>query len=922
MADVTLSIDGREVKAPAGATVLEAAQQAGLYIPTLCAHPDLKPYGGCRMCITEIERLRGFPTACTTPVTAGMVVKTNTPQLQQLRRNILEFLLTEHPHPCITCHRIELCGPGDICLRHVSVSERCVTCPKNKRCELKEVARYIQLPEMTLPYSYRGLPIENKDPFYDRDYNLCILCGRCVRICDEVVGASALAFTYRGSKALVGTAFGRSLEEAGCIFCGSCIDICPTGSIVERANRWAGLADRQVVTTCPYCGVGCQLRLFIKDDKIQRVKGEPNAPANMGRLCVKGKFGLDFIQSPERLTTPLIKKDGQFVAATWEEALSLIAQKLAPYKGIDQFAAISSAKCTNEENYLMMKFARAVMGTNNVDHCARLCHSSSVTGLGAVFGSAAMTNTNQGMLQSACFLVIGSNTTATHPVIGMKVRQAVKGGAKLIVADPREIPLCRDASIWLRQRPGSDVALLTGLARAIVDQGLEDKAFIAERCEDYEAFKASLAAFDLDTVEKLTGVAKADIAAAARLYATTKPAAILYAMGITQSSHGTDNVMAVANLAMLTGNLGKPGAGVNPLRGQNNVQGSCDMGALPNVYAGYQSVADAALREKHEKAWGVSLPARPGLTLVEMFNAAYEGKIKAIYMMGENPMVSDPDIGHVEEALKKLEFFVCQDIFMNETNQFAHVILPATSFAEKGGTFTNTERRVQLVRPALPALGQARTDWEIICQLAQRLGGQGFDFAGPAQVMEEMARLTPSYGGISHARLEKEGGLQWPCPTADHPGTPILHTERFTRGKGKFTALTYRPPTELPDADYPLVLTTARSYYHYHTGTMTRKVKDLNRIVGEGMVEINPADATKLAIQDGDWVEVTSRRGQARARAAVTGATPPGVITMSFHFAEANANVLTNPALDPQAKIPEFKTCAVKVAKAAVKVPA
>jgi len=577
-------------------------------------------------------------------------------------------------------------------------------------------------------------------------------------------------------------------------------------------------------------------------------------------------------------------------------------------------AVISSAKCTNEDNYVIQKFARAVLGTNNLDHCARLCHAPTVVGLVQSFGSGAMTNSISEIRDAACILAIGTNTTSAHPVIWLEVRKAVGQGAKLIVANPREIDLVPFADLWLQHNPGTDVALLMGMMRVIVDEGLLDSSFVEERCENFDAFRESLKDFDLDFVERITGVPGEKVVQAARMYATNSPATLLYAMGITQHSHGTDNVIATANLAMLTGNIGKRSTGVNPLRGQNNVQGACDMGALPNVYPGYQAVGDPAIREKFETAWGCSLPTAPGLTITEIIDAAHQGKIKALYLVGENPVLSDPDVKHVQEALARLEFFVVQDIFLSETARLAHVVLPATTFAEGDGTFTNTERRVQLVRKAIEPVGGAKADWWITCQMAQRMGSRGFDFAHPYEIMEEIARLTPSYGGISYKRLS-DGGLQWPCPTEEHPGTSILHVGLFTRGKGRFIPLEYKPPMELPDEDYPLLLTTERSLYHFHTGTMTRKVTGLNVLRGEELVEMNPRDASALGIADGEAVKVISRRGEVVATAKVTEVSPEGVVSMSFHFAESPTNRLTNPVLDPVAKIPEFKVCAVRVKK-------
>ncbi len=527
-----------------------------------------------------------------------------------------------------------------------------------------------------------------------------------------------------------------------------------------------------------------------------------------------------------------------------------------------------------------------------------------------------MTNSIDEIASAGCIFSIGSNTTASHPVIGLEVKKAAKRGAKIVVANPRKIDLCRFADVWLRQRPGTDVPLLMGMMRVIVDEGLLDSAFVEGRCENFDEFRESLKNFDLATAEKITGVPGEKIAEAARIYASDKPSTILYAMGITQHTHGTDNVLAIANLAMLTGNMGKPSTGVNPLRGQNNVQGACDMGALPGVFPGYQQVGDETIRAKFEKAWGTELPPTPGLTVVEMLNAAVDGKVRAMYVMGENPMLSDPDVNHVKESLESLDFLVVQDIFLTETAQLADVVLPATSFAEKDGTFTNTERRVQLVRKAIEPVGDSRPDWEIICDVAKSMGAKGFEFDSPREVFEEITPLTPQYAGITYDRIE-EVGLQWPCPTEDHPGTPILHGAKFSRGKGKFSALEYRPPAENPDDEYPLVLTTERSLYHYHTGTMTRKSDGLNILRKEELVEMNAVDAGALGIADGETVRVISRRGDVTAKAKVTEDSAPGTVSMTFHFAESPTNVLTNPALDPVAKIPEYKVCAVRIEKMA-----
>ncbi len=910
MDEIWLTINGQAVRAKKGMTVLEAAQSAGIYIPTLCYDSDLEPYGGCRLCVVEIEGVRGLPTACTMLASDGMVVNTETEAVNNVRRIALELLLANHPSDCLVCdRRTERCHPYDICLRSVAVTDRCITCPANGRCELQEVIDYLGITELRLPRATGSFPVDTSNPFFDFDRNRCILCARCVRACNEIAGVGAIDMAYRGYAMKVATFGDKPLLESICRSCGECVAHCPVGALVPKETHQPA---REVKTTCPYCGVGCQMYLGIKNERVILVRGDEDNDVNHGRLCVKGRFGVaEFVHHPERLTTPLVRRNGNLTEATWDEALDMIADRLGSYQR-DELAVISSAKCTNEENYVIQKFGRAVLGTNNVDHCARLCHAPTVAGLAQSFGSGAMTNSINEVGDAQCILAIGTNTTAAHPVIGFEVKKAVRKGAKLIVANPREIDLVGSADLWLQQRPGTDVALLMGMMRVIVDEGLLDSAFIDERCEEFDAFKESLKGFDLDSVEQITGVPKNKVVEAARLYATNKPATILYAMGITQHSHGTDNVIATANLAMLTGNMGKPSTGVNPLRGQNNVQGACDMGALPPVYPGYQAVSAPAIREKFEAGWDCSLPAEPGLTLTEIIPAAHQKKIKAVYLVGENPALSDADVGHVREALKELDFLVVQDIFLTETAQLAHVVLPGTTFAEKDGTFTNTERRVQRVREAIEPIGNSRPDWWITCQIAQRMGSKGFDFAHPSQIMEEIARLTPSYGGINYNRLE-EGGLQWPCPTEEHPGTPILHTMQFTRGKGRFIPLEYKPPMELPDDEYPLILTTERSLVHFHTGTMTRKVKGLNIFLGEGLVEINPEDASALGVADGEMVKVISRRGKIVAKAKVTEVSPAGVVAMNFHFAESPANMLTNPALDPVAKIPEFKVCAVRI---------
>jgi len=676
---------------------------------------------------------------------------------------------------------------------------------------------------------------------------------------------------------------------------------------------------KNILTTCPYCGAGCGFYLQVIDGELVGVLPCKSHPVSQGKLCIKGWNAHEFVGSPDRLTKPLIKRDTGFTVASWDEALSTVAKKFKECEeshGPDSFAVLSSAKCTNEENYLMMKFTRAVLGTNNIDHCARLCHASTVVGLVQSFGSGAMTNSIRELEDADCILIIGSNTAEQHPLIARYILRAKEKGAKLIVVDPRAITLVQFADYHLRQRPGTDVAVLNGFMSVILNDGLEDKDFIKEHTEGIEELKKTVGKYTPEHVEEITHIPKDKLIDAARTYAKAEHASIIYSMGITQHTTGVDNVISTANLAMLTGNVGKPSTGVNPLRGQNNVQGACDMGALPNVYSGYQSVTDEKTRAKFENAWKVKLPEKPGATVVEMMNEAMKGNIKAMYIMGENPMISDPDIGHVREALKSLKFLVVQDIFLTETAQLADVVFPAVSYAEKEGTFTSTERLVQMVRKAIKPLGESKADWQIICDLAQAMGSKEFEYGSPAEVMNEVTSLTPSYGGITYERLQR-GGLQWPCPSKEHPGTPYLHKEKFARadGKGKFLGIEFKEPAELPDEEYPFILTTGRTMFHFHTGTMTRRTSLLNKEVPTGYVEIAPADAKRLAIIKGEFVLIQTRRGQIKIKALITERVSEGIIFIPFHFAECAANVLTNPALDPVAKIPEYKVCAAKIEK-------
>ena len=691
-------------------------------------------------------------------------------------------------------------------------------------------------------------------------------------------------------------------------------------------------SQQSVRTTCPYCGVGCQLDLQLMDERIYRVDAPFDVAPNYGRLCAKGRFGLDFVHHPSRLTHPLIRKDldthprqaiglDGFRQATWDEALDLSARRLArvvkEHSG-DAIGTFCSAKATNEDNYVFQKFVRAVMGTHNIDHCARLCHAASVTGLQIAIGSSAMSNSIAEMKDLEVFIVTGSNTSETHPVISTFLREAVvKNDAKLIVIDPRQIEMTQFATYWLRNRAGSDVAVFQAMAHTILDEELHNREFIEARVKNFEAYARSLESFTPEWAEEISGVPADLIRESARLYAGAQNAAIYWGMGISQSVHGTDNALSLANLALLTGNLGRPGTGLNPLRGQNNVQGCSDSGGLPNVFPGYQSVSDDAIRAKFEAAWNTKLPPEPGLTTMEMVDAAERGAIRAYFVMGENPMMSEPDLRHARHVMERLDFVLVQDIFMNETSEYADVILPAASFAERDGTFTNSDRRVQLVRKALDPPGSALPDWEILCDLAQRVEAllepqqsAGFSYSSTSEIWDEMANLTPPFQGIDHARIQRESGVHWPCPTPDHPGTPILFADNFPSGKGRLTPLSFEPGAELPDEEYPYVLSTGRVLYHWHGGTMTRRSK-LDDIYPDPTVEIHPDDAEQVGISAGDWIRVRSRRGKIEVKALLTERSPPGLVFIPFHFAEAAANELTIDARDARAKIPDYKVCAI-----------
>ncbi|MGB9837185.1 formate dehydrogenase subunit alpha [Methanothermobacter sp.] len=879
---VRFRIDGREVEAARGMTVLEAALANGIYIPNLCFRDGIEPFGGCRLCLVENSDGR-LVTACETPAEDGAEFISESERINRIRRTTLSLIIADH-------------------------SRDCLSCPASGDCRLQEVSSYLNVSEKDLERlrpEFSGIEVDESNPFFLRDHDKCILCGICVRVC-RGVGAEAVDFAYRGRDTRIATFMDRDILDSSCVSCGECVEACPVGALLPRTDR----PSTEVRTICPYCGAGCEIYIGVRGNRIVSSRGVPDSPVNSGRLCVKGRFAIKFVNSPERLKKPLIKVDGRFVEAEWDEAISLVAERLSEYGG-ENFAAVASAKCTNEENYLLQKFTRAVMGSGNIDHCARLCHAPSLAALRMSLGSGAMTNSISELEGAGCILAVGTNPPETHPVTSYSVIRAVRSGAKLVVVDPRKTRLSELADIHLQNRPGSDIPLLMAMCRFILDEGLHDSEFIDSRTEKFEEFRDALMALDLDEVEKVTGVKTEDIRRAAVMYASNSPASIIYSMGITQHVNGTGNVLALSNLALLTGNVGVKSAGINPLRGQNNVQGACDMGALPDLLPGYQSIDEAA--GKFSEKWGSPIPPA-GMTLPEMFDAARDGKIRCMYIMGENPLLSEPDIEKTREAIEGLEFLVVQDIFLTETAELADVVLPAASFAEKDGTFTNTERRVQLLRKALDAPGDALPDWQIISMIAERMGREDFDYGSASRIFDEIRELVSSYAGISHERL-KFGGIQWPCTSEKDAGTDYLHSEEFPTPTGRASFLLPDYHFRKVSEEYPLVLVTGRNLYQYHTRSMTSRVRELESFSDHEQLLMNPSDAASMGVRDGDTVEVTSERGSLRVRARVTDEVMDGMVFMTFHFADTPANVLTGGERDPFSGMPELKFTPVRVCR-------
>ncbi|QXI29547.1 formate dehydrogenase subunit alpha [Pseudomonas vanderleydeniana] len=900
---VTLNIDGQSISVPEGTSVMRAAAMLGTSIPKLCATDSLEAFGSCRMCLVEIDGMRGYPASCTTPVSEGMVVHTQTPKLATLRRNVMELYISDHPLDCLTCSA-------------------------NGNCELQTVAGQVGLREVRYGYEGDNHLADQKDtsnPYFDYDPSKCIVCNRCVRACEETQGTFALTITGRGFESRVAAAGGENFLDSECVSCGACVQACPTATLMEKSVVELGQPEHAVITTCAYCGVGCSFRAEMKGDQLVRMVPDKNGQANHGHSCVKGRFAWGYATHPDRITKPMVRKhiDDPWQEVSWDEAVTYAAsefRRLQHKYGRDSIGGITSSRCTNEETYLVQKLVRAAFGNNNVDTCARVCHSPTGYGLKQTLGESAGTQSFDSVMQANVILVMGANPSDAHPVFASQLKRSLREGARLIVIDPRRIDLVDSvharAELHLALRPGTNVAMLNALAHVIVTEGLLDQDFIDARCEgdDFARWKAfvSRAENSPEVLGVICGVAADDIRAAARLYANADNAAIYYGLGVTEHSQGSTSVMGIANLAMATGNIGREGVGVNPLRGQNNVQGSCDMGSFPHELPGYRHISNEAVRSQFEQAWNVTLQPDPGLRIPNMFESALAGHFKGLYCQGEDIAQSDPNTQHVTAALSAMECVVVQDIFLNETAKFAHVFLPGSSFLEKDGTFTNAERRISRVRKVMEPLG-GKADWEGTVALANALG-YPMNYQHPSQIMDEIASLTPTFTHVSYAALERHGSLQWPCNDAAPNGTPTMHIEAFVRGKGRFMITGYVPTEEKVNSRYPLLLTTGRILSQYNVGAQTRRTENV-AWHDEDRLEIHPTDAESRGISEGDWVGIGSRAGQTVLRARVTERVAPGVVYTTFHFPESGANVITTDNSDWATNCPEYKVTAVEVSR-------
>jgi len=914
--EVTLEIDGFPVTVPKGTSLMRAAVDAGIKVPKLCATDSLEPFGSCRLCLVEVEGRKGYPASCTTPAEAGMKVKTQTPKLQDLRKGVMELYISDHPLDCLTCSA-------------------------NGNCELQDMAGVTGLRNVRYGVGaaagahHCDSKKDESNPYFTYDPSKCIVCNRCVRACEETQGTFALTISGRGFESRVSPGQDQPFMESECVSCGACVEACPTATLQEKSVIWLGQPEHSVITTCAYCGVGCGFKAEMKGTQVVRMVPWKDGKANEGHSCVKGRFAWGYATHQDRITKPMIRASIQdpWQEVSWEVALNHAAsefRRIQAKHGKDSIGGITSSRCTNEETYLVQKLIRAAFGNNNVDTCARVCHSPTGYGLGQTLGTSAGTQTFKSVEKADVIMVIGANPSEAHPVFASRMKRRLREGAKLIVVDPRRIDLVKSPHIHaahhLQLKPGTNVAVITALAHVIVTEGLVNEAYVAERCDpkSFNQWREFVARPENspEALEAASGVPAAELRGAARLYATgasdgtaavtRRPnAAIYYGLGVTEHSQGSTMVMGIANLAMATGNVGREGVGVNPLRGQNNVQGSCDMGSFPHELPGYRHVSDSTVRAQFEAAWGVSINPEPGLRIPNMFDAALSGSFKGLYCEGEDIVQSDPNTKHVAAAMMAMECVVVQDIFLNETAKYAHVFLPGSSFLEKDGTFTNAERRISRVRKVMPPLA-GYADWEVTQKLAQALG-YPMDYKNPEEIMAEIAALTPTFAGVSYEKIERLGSVQWPCNEhTEEAGTPIMHVDKFVRGKGRFIITQYVPTDEKVTRKFPLLLTTGRILSQYNVGAQTRRTPN-NQWHSEDRLEIHPHDAEERGIKDDDWVGIASRAGDTVLRATVTERVQPGVVYTTFHFPESGANVITTDNSDWATNCPEYKVTAVQV---------
>lgn len=898
---VSVEIDGHTVAVPEGTSVMRAAMEAGIPIPKLCATDSVEAFGSCRLCVCEVEGMRGTPASCTTLAQEGMKVATQNDKLAKIRKGVMELYISDHPLDCLTCS-------------------------DNGDCELQDMAGAVGLRDVRYGYdgeNHNDAPTDDSNPYFAFESSKCIVCSRCVRACDEVQGTFALTIEGRGFNSKVSASMGEDFMGSECVSCGACVQACPTATLQEKSVIEHGVPDRTVLTTCAYCGVGCSFKAELKGDQVIRMVPEKDGKANHGHSCVKGRFAFGYATHKERITTPMIRDNitDPWREVSWEEAITYAAKglKTAQKKyGVKAIGGITSSRCTSEEVWLVQRLIRSAFGNNNVDTCARVCHSPTGYGLKQTFGESAGTQNFDSVMEADTMIVIGSNPTDAHPVFASQMKRRLRQGAKLIVADPRKIDLVRTPHIkaehHLPLKPGTNVALINAFAHVVVTEGLVDEEFVKTRCDvdSFNEWRDAIAdpVNSPENVAEITGVPAEDLREAARLYATSRNSAIYYGLGVTEHSQGSTMVMGMANLAMATGNIGRPGVGVNPMRGQNNVQGSCDMGSFPHEYSGYRPVGDDNVRAIFESAWKIELDPKPGFRIPNMFDEAIGGNYKGMYVQGEDIAQSDPNTLHVEAALRSLDILIVQDLFLNETARFAHVFLPGTSFLEKDGTFINAERRINRVRPVMKSQ-TGKEEWEVTQDLGRALGyDMGFNSA--SEIMDEIARLTPTFTNVSFDALDAAGSIQWPCNDQHPDGTPVMHTEEFVRGKGLFKVTEYVPTKEKTSRKFPLILTTGRILSQYNVGAQTRRTQN-SQWAEEDLLEIHPSDAEAQAIQDGQWVTITSRKGETTLRAKISSRMTPGVVYTTFHHPESGANVVTTELSDWATQCPEYKVTAVRV---------